>query len=222
MPLVRLFLFAFASSLPLQHDHLVRVPHASGTEIDGRFLPGEWERAAVVSLHDGTELRLQHDGADLYVGLRAEQEILGSLCLLRGDTVEVLHASLALGRATYARAGGEWRLVEGFTYGMREADYSEATRTKRAAYLAAQGWVASTTRMGESTVREYRISGALLGSGAVRLGVAFLATGQEPLEAQGWPVRDDCAALELVRGATPQQLELRPLEWGRLELVQLR
>jgi hypothetical protein len=220
MVLVRLLLSALAASLPLSLEQDVRVPHAFGVEIDGGFRPGEWDRAAVFSLDDGTEVRLQHDGRDLYLGLRAEREILGSLCLVRGDTVSVLHASHALGRATYARGEGGWQLVEGFTYGMREADHGDVARAKRAEYFADHGWLASTTRMGEPTVREYRISGALLGEGPVRVGVAYLATGQEPHQTQGWPVRDDCAALELVRGATPDRLDLRPLEWARLELIQ--
>jgi hypothetical protein len=198
---------------------VVSVPPGPAPLIDGQIAEGEWDGAVRVTDGDGTGILLQHDGTDLYVALQAGAEVLGSLCLLRRNEVLVLHASQALGVAVYERAGQDWRLVRGFEYAMREADFSPETARKRSAWFAANGWLANTTRMGDVHVREFRISGDMLDGGRVRLMAAFLVGQHE--RTGTWPTMaaDACGELELVRGHTPESLAFRPDAWPVLELM---
>lgn len=192
------------------------MPSANPVVIDGRIADGEWDGATRHVLADGTEILLQHDGSDLHVAIRARNDVIGSVCLRRGDTIEVLHASMALGRATYRRDGARWSLAEGFSYGMREADFSPATLERRRRYLEAHGWLANTTPMGDANVREYRISGAA--EAGATIAVAYLLSGGETTPAM-WPSTrpDGCAAVELVRGDTPPSVPFEPQAWLPLQ-----
>jgi hypothetical protein len=75
--------------------------------------------------------------------------------------------------------------------------------------------------MGEDRVREYRISGAMLSEGPLRLAVAYMLMQPDGHTVHAWPqeVRDGCAAAELVHGSTPEELVFEPESWSALELV---
>jgi Tol biopolymer transport system component len=191
----------------------VRVPQGSTPTVDGRIASGEWDAAAMFNVADGTAVLLQHDGADVYVALRAAAEVLGSLCVHAGDRVHVLHASMALARASYRPVEGGWRLESGFDYTLREVDFSPEALAKRERHYDEERWVANTTGMGEAHVREYRIARELL-TGDARLAVAYMRRGADP-EIGSWPDTgaDGCSARDLVMGHTPEPLQFQPAAW---------
>ena len=86
----------------------ISVPRSGAVVIDGRLNADEWRGSAVVRRPDG-DLLLRHDGKYLYVGLRTAQRGLPSLCITRGNSVRVVHASYALGEVTSAKKGATMR-----------------------------------------------------------------------------------------------------------------
>ena len=76
------------------------------------------------------------------------------LPLATGDRVWILHASTALGAASYERIEGEWRLADDFSWCCRSAtDPAEAE-----ALLAAEGWVSNIVLAGTSEHVEFRVA----------------------------------------------------------------
>jgi hypothetical protein len=210
-------LFSSSHSRGALHGQPVHVPAHAAPVIDGRLSSGEWAEAARYELSNGTELWFQHDDRYLYVALRGQRTMLGSLCVSHGDSVRVLHASMALGTAIYRRGDSAWSLLQPFAYTMRETDTTATTRAKRAAFLAEHGWIANTIPVGEQAIREYQIALSLLDP--LRLDIAALYPQDERMHVTAWPAADDCASMELVSGNTPRQLRFQPARWAPLVLM---
>lgn len=191
--------------------------------LDGRVDSAEWSGAAVRAIDGGVTARLQHDGRHLYIAVVGAHFGFTSLCAARGDSVRILHASAALGAVTYTRRGDEWTSRDtAFTYGMRNPDTTAAARAERAAYLAANGWVANTARMGGGLAQEFQISLDQLGNPPrLALGRFVPITGASP-EIAHWPATvqatDGCVASRLVSGYVPSPLRFDPTRWLALRL----
>jgi len=90
----------------------IDVPLGPAPTVDGTLSEGEWQGAYEERMLGGGELNFLHDGTYLYIGIDAGARGMGSLCVSRGDRVEVLHSSAALGGRYYQRAAEYWSLVE--------------------------------------------------------------------------------------------------------------
>lgn len=77
---------------------------------------GEWDDASVLPLAADAALPLKHADGSLYLGVRATPgaQVVGNVSIAREETVEVLHASRALGPATYRLEEGVWMLERPF------------------------------------------------------------------------------------------------------------
>lgn len=192
------------------------VPKGDPPTLDGAIDDPEWEGAARVELDAGGEARFVHDGARLYVGIRGGGEGWSHVYLAGADTVCVLHASAALGSVRYARAAdGSWHTGDTFAYELRDTSLSAEAEAARAAYLAAHGWVATLSPMGEPGAQEFAIDLARLPP-AVRIAVLYAS---DPAAPSAWPaLADDTRRSELVRGDAPTPLTFDPDTWGALEL----
>lgn len=216
---------ALGLSLLSSAEPAVEVPRVTPTAvvIDGVHDRAEWASAAVVRLSDGTTLRLQHDGRHLFVGIVAAQTGFPSVCTGRGDSVQVLHASAALGSVTYTRAAGVWTTRDtAFAYGMRNPDTTDQARQERRAYRARHGWVSSTFRMSRGLTHEMQISIDLLDR-VPRLALGYFVTGAaDTWSILPWPssmpLAGDCGDSELVRGRVPARLHFAPESWVELRL----
>lgn len=190
--------------------------------LDGDLAPGEWAAARRIGVPDSLAVYLMRDSRYLYVAVRTHFPSVGSLCVRRGDTVRVLHASAALGTAVYARDSAAWRLVTPFAYRVRERDLSPGALRSRAEFLASDGWVATTAYMGSRvSALEFRIRLDLLDPADRRLGIASRNMSNRDPEVRTLPpgLADGCADPALVAGDAPATLSFDPATWFRLRFL---
>jgi L-ascorbate metabolism protein UlaG (beta-lactamase superfamily) len=194
------------------------VPRGDSPTLDGAIDDTEWQGAARVELDAGGEARFVHDGARLYVGIRGGGEGWSHVYLAGDDTVRVLHASAALGSVRYGRAAdGSWHTADTFVYELRDTSLSAEAEAARQAHLAAHGWVATLSPMGEPGSQEFAIDLARL---PPRPRVAVLYA-SDPGAPSAWPaLSDDTRRPELVRGDAPTSLTFDPDTWAALELAE--
>lgn len=194
----------------------LEVPTGNPPVLDGTMSPGEWDAAHIEKMSDGSELFLMHNGGYLYLAMRNRQpnlDIIGSLCLDRGDEVAILHSSAALGTAVYRAAGDAWERVQAFVWRARQTDNGAAAQAAREEFLESDGWVASLAVMGVPEETEYKI---VMPAGGVRLAAVF-----NQLYARYvayWPagLTDSCATLALVQGNEVDALRFAPESWALL------
>jgi hypothetical protein len=205
--------FAFAAT---QAD--LRIPRSAAVVIDGRTDGAEWSGARREGASPGgLQVRLQHDGAALYIAIASPSDGFTSLCLGSADSVRILHASAALGAIEYRRVDRTWTPDQtSFVYGMRDPGLTGAAVAARQAYFVEHGWVASTAGMGGNRVQEFKIDARRLGP-KTRLAAAYYVTtgtGSVLSWPDSMPTGDGCAALALVRGEVVSGLTFDPSRWA--------
>ena len=211
---VLLVVLAFAVSPAGAAPDGVRVPRAKAPIVDGTISPGEWDQARVETLANGGEVRLQHDGEFLYVGLRVPEGGVGSLCVPGGPKrILVLHASAALGTAAYEATDAGWRLTRKFVFELRDTGAGAEAMRQRAAFLAAEGWFSNTSPRG-SREREYQIAWKLGDGRGLPLAVVYMTFPGERVHV--WPagLDDASASPEIVKGNLPETARFDAAKWA--------
>lgn len=202
-------------ALALSSSPAVNPTSADPPRIDGVLTPEEWRSARREALTGGGEVLLVSAGDWLYVGVRGEGRGIASLCLAAGDRVDILHASAALGTATYRLRDGEWSLERGFRWEVRDSPTAgPASRAESDEFLESHGWLGNSNRQG-APIREFKIKRPV--SGGWRLGVNFLAL--EPVKIASWPAKmtDDCALVRLAQGDPPAKARFAPERWAKID-----
>ena len=178
--------------------------------VDGRIDDAEWTGATTAGMSGGGEVRVLRRGEFVYVAVRGPRAGLASLCAAKGSTVRILHASAAVGEATYERDGDTWKQRSGFAFTLRDAPRGgRPTAAESAEYLRTSGWVANASAAG-SPDREFQIRAADLES----LGVTFLST-SEPMALSYWPaaMADDCRSTRMAQGYLSPTASFAPSAW---------
>lgn len=205
-------------------EPVVSVPRSRAVVIDGTLEEAEWRGSAVIKRPEG-EVLLRHDAKYLYIGVRTARRGFPSVCVMRGNTVRVMHASFALGDVVYAKKDASWKLGAPF-------DWEPPTRALRgdrdpqgARFLAERGWLGSTVPMGNPRHAEMQIALDQLDPRDLRLSVAvFMEDEGRGEQIASWSragpraVRDGCANDRLVRGDAPERLSFRKNAWTRVRL----
>jgi len=167
-------------------------------------------------LVNGGTVHLLHDAEFVYIGFHGPPNGWVHVYLADSDSVHVLHASAALGTATYTRQGALWSPVRGFTWEVRGQDLTDALRAERRAFQNRERWVASTMAMGTPGEIEVRIERDWIQSSDA---IAFVyATGPDVILYSPESLSDATIAPSLVRGDTPDSLQFTPDLWLRLGL----
>ena len=182
--------------------------------VDGVIGPKEWSGARREKLTGGGEVLLLRSGGDLYVAIIGMRPGYPSLCVGDFEHVEVLHASAALGSVSYTRRNTRWLRGKPFEWRVRDVPKpTSALLAERESFLAEYRWLSTASRAG-APAREFRIA---LDPQRRFVGVVFLST--DIMQAAYWPasMSDGCRNLELLRGDAPEQLELDPSRWHRIE-----
>jgi len=78
-------------------ETVVCVPFGEAPVLDGTLAPLEWSDALCVTIGESCALFLKHTGSDLSLEVAATASSIPSVLLLRHGSVQVLHASAALG-----------------------------------------------------------------------------------------------------------------------------
>ena len=186
-------------------------------DVAGSFREADWRGARRARMVGGGELRLLRSGKDVYVAVLGATRGYPSLCVGNAQRVEILHASAALGTATYVRIGGVWRLQMPFAWHLRERTPDSLAPTlfdqARAGFYRQYRWLSTASRAG-APVRMFHIG---LDDTRARLGVVFLDT--ETMRTAYWPASmgSGCRDLSLVKGDAPDRLMFDPAGWIRLD-----
>jgi hypothetical protein len=139
---------------------------------------------------------------------------LATLCVASDAThVRILHASAAIGEATYVKQGA-WVLRAGFDFALRDSARTGTPGEPAVErFFAERGWVANPSHAGDPR-RVFRLSR----TDTRFVAAAFLAT-DEPMALSYWPANldDDCRAMAMSQGPLPDSPDLNPLRWHRLD-----
>jgi hypothetical protein len=178
--------------------------------IDGTISPGEWDNARLEYFFDGSELLLMESEDYWYVGIRADttELIVVNIFINRGDTIHILHASGALGTATYTKEGDEWLLSRRFTWSCRDTSESPAALAERAAFLETEGWVSTNGDIGAPNESEFQIDKQ---EDSLRVVVTFMVV------PSGYPVAwpaDVMDATSWELDELPERMGFHPETWG--------
>jgi hypothetical protein len=184
-------------------------------DLDGRVGKDEWRGAARFDLAGGGQALLLADSAHVYVAIQGESQGWAHVYLAGGDSVRVLHASAALGAATYRRSGKAWHRTRTFEWELRAPRGGTTPASEQDTYFERYGWVANTSTVGDRNVLEYRIARAAF---EPRDAAIVLAYAMSPESPAAWPARvaDESLREDLVRGDPPGRLALTPAGWGRV------
>jgi hypothetical protein len=149
-------------------------------------------------------------GGILQVTVTGPRAGLASLCVSDGSRVRILHASAALGEASYERSGDRWVLKSKFDFKLRDTRAGPPSEAAQQEFLASTGWLANASHAGAPT-REFTIRVA---SEMRFVGVTFLTTA-EPMSVSHWPsaMSDDCRAVQVAQGFLPETAVFAPTTW---------
>jgi len=197
---------------PVSDSLTIDAPKGAPPILDGVLSPDEWSGAQKTQLiGDGELLYMRSDGY-LYLGIRAQDNLVGSVCIDQGNEVAILHSSAALGTARYKKADEGWRLAQGFSWSNRDTSNSEQAQRQRDMHLKKNNWLASITPMGTPEEMEYQIA---MPEGSVRLAVAYIqAPNYRPTAWLPPDLDDDCRNITLIQGDTPATLQFSPDQWA--------
>jgi hypothetical protein len=187
---------------------VLAVPAGTAPTLDGVLSEAEWDDALELPLADETSLFVKHAEGFLYLGVRAAPgaQVVGNAYIARGETVEILHASHALGPATYRLEQGAWVLERPFVWSCRALGFTDAAIAERQAFLERNGWLATVVNLGLTEHMEYRI--AIEGE-PMRMLLRF-DVHRESQEVLTWPVD---TAVGLDPGPLPQEAAFRTDRW---------
>ncbi len=169
----------------------------------------------IVELTGGGTAELRREAERLLVTVRGPRVGLASLCVAgrNGTEVRILHASAAVGEASYTRADATWKLDSPFDFKLRETGGVPPSEQDRLAFLTSYGWVANADNTGRSP-RNFTIQ---ISSGVQALGVTFVTTDKSMTIAY-WPASmdDDCRAVKVAQGFLPPTATFRPAGWHQV------
>jgi hypothetical protein len=193
----------------------VVVPEASPATLDGTMSLGEWDKARVELLSDGSELLLMHDNEYLYLGIRANipDMIVGNIFIERGDDIAILHSSAALGTATYTKEAERWQRTKGFEWRCRSTGDGPSAQMERQAFLQEENWRANNSRMGTPNELEYQIR---ISKYPIHLVVTFIPASDIETRLY-WPLDLQDDTIVPTPGGMPSSLNLSPDTWAVLE-----
>jgi hypothetical protein len=179
--------------------------------IDGVISEGEWDSAKEYELSGGGKVKLKQQQSILYVAIQANKKAWTHIYLSSGDTLAVLHASAALGRATYVKNGDRWHPVQSFEWALREKEYNDDLAAKQVLHYRQFGWVANNNNMNDDRVFEFQLD---LSRWTKPLSFACVAI-EVPMVPHYFPagLKDDTILPKLLQGYTPDSLQFSMKEW---------
>lgn len=191
--------------------NVLTIPAGISPTLDGVLSEGEWDDALILSLAEDTLLYEKYAEGYLFVGVKTEPgaQVVGNVYIAREDRVEILHASHALGPATYHLEEGVWVLEKPFAWSCRTLGFSSSAIAERQAFLETNGWLATVVNLGATEHMEYRIA---IEDEPMRMLFRF-DVHREAQEMLTWPVD---TAIGLAPGPLPQEAAFCPEEWCEL------
>lgn len=211
---VQILMTASLLSTPVHAQSPIRIPIGAAPTIDGVIRLDEWNDAVETKFSDGTALKLKRDSGFIYLAFHGATEGFPSVCVTRGDTTRILHASAALASATFTGRDAQRTLNAPFAFALRTAETGAVLR----AYLDANRWVSSNNAM-HKTDREMAIATSLFDPLQPRIAVGFYRASDESSVSLPVTLVDGCTATRTVQGWLPTDpVTFKFDEWLRLTL----
>jgi hypothetical protein len=194
---------------------VLAVVQSTAPTLDGTLSPGEWKDAARLTGSGSLEILVRPTDSVVYLAVRGPGDGFPHVAVVRGDTVRLLHASAALGTASFAGAGARKLAIATFAFAVRSPGMSGADLAQRDSFYLREGWVATTVRMGRPGETEFKISRSMLPPGS-RIAVAYWSSESG---VSHWPVALNDASAEdrIVQGFLPEVAEFHPAMWGTID-----
>ena len=202
-PLVGCAVFAMAEGY-----NVLAVPAGTAPTLDGVLSEAEWDDALELPLASDTSLFVKHAEGFVYLGVRTAPgaQVVGNVYIARAEAVEILHASHALGPATYRLEEGVWVLEMSFAWSCRTLGFSDTVIAEREAFLERNGWLATVVNLGLTEHMEYRVA---IDAEPMRMLFRF-DVHRDTQEVLTWPLGTNVG---LDPGPLPQEAAFRPEEW---------
>jgi len=208
--------------------------------IDGVFDPGEWDDAEIVRAGTVEQFRIKHDGANLYLAVKAGG---GELRFNTDAGLRVLHWSAQLGSAEYAKSDTLTQALDkpfAFELWGLQNESPAVIHDSLAGYLAENGWAANTASMGNLMESELAVSfdwlGVSTGQGrfvelpGVRIGGGLMIARGDPREDElmamsreerdslyptvAWPA--ESVPNDSLGSGLPDTVRVDPADFGRI------
>jgi len=134
------------------------IPFHNSIRLDGEISDGEWKDAKEYDLTSGGKLMMKKEKNDLYVAMIAGKKAWAHLYFSHDDTVQVFHASAALGEARYVKQNDLWRTVQSFKWELRDKVYNGELVKKQQDHFHQYGWVSNNNNFGNGMIFEFRVN----------------------------------------------------------------
>jgi hypothetical protein len=204
--------------VPIEPALSLDVPQGTAPRVDGRLSDGEWDEARVVPMSGGGQLHLAHADGYLFLGIRGNEDSIGSVCQYRDGEVSILHASGGYVTFFYGRDAGSWG-IRTVIYGSYAMQLPENLWQEQ--HLEDYGWTASVSDDGDPGEIEYQI--AVQGGEAILAVASVYGFGDAAFRYyEAWPalLGDDCGRMELAAEVTDiSRLQFYPETWVRIIMV---
>jgi len=182
-------------------------------KLDGVLDKDEWAGAKEFDLSAGGKIYVLHKGNELYIGIRSTVRGWAHVYIHRNDSVQVLHASAALGKQLYTKGPENWKLQQKFNWELRDILYNDALREKQEKYFVQNGWVANNNNMADKQTFEFRIN---IGNTANLSYAALVTADAKSISAYPAQLTDDTILKELATGNSPDNLQFNLSAWAKL------
>jgi len=192
-----------------EDGHRLTMPAGTAPVLDGIVGAGEWADSLVLSLANDAFLYAKHADGSLYLGVKAQtgSQVVGNIYIARDDTIEILHASHALGPAIYRLHEGVWSLETPFVWSCRTLGFSDTALAEREAFLGANGWLATVVNLGEPEQMEYRM---VVDHQPMRILFRFDVHRAATQQTLTWPLN---TVVGIEAGPLPPEAAFRPEQW---------
>jgi hypothetical protein len=197
-----------------QDSEPIAIPLGTLPTLDGTLGVGEWSDALALSLSPDFTLYLKFFNGDLFLGIRARTMGVPSPLVAQGEEIRVLHASAALGTATYAREGDQWVLQHPFEWRCRSVGFSAYAVQERTRFLDSEGWLGTLGYLGTPNEFEYQVR---TGGEPPQMQFLFMET-TDPSLLVSWPSLEDETAplLPILTGPLPDEVVFDLTQWAVL------
>lgn len=187
---------------------------ASNIKLDGKISEGERKSAEQHELKNGGKILIKQHDNDLYVALISKERIWTHVYLSDGNTVNVMHASAALGAVLYKKDQAVWRTIDSFKFELRDTTYNDQLISAQDNYYRSHGWVATNGNMATGKVFEFKLDLTRFPK------PTYLACVMSNYNSEfSWfpaTVNDDTLLKRLVQGNTPDSLNFKPDQWKKI------
>jgi len=215
---IKICVLAHFFTILISNAQTLKIPEGSSIKIDGIMEKEEWLDAAEQEFIGGKTILLQRDSKFLYLGIRGEKGGFASVCVLRGDTIDVYHSSMGLITAKYVKENSKWVQVHEFrSEAQSRIGKLKNLEEKMELSIKEYGWFANTLQNGNTDEKEYIISLNNFRTNSISVSVVFFQhAGKIQFAHAPAGLSDGSMISDMVRGGNIKHLNFDPSTWMKI------